>query len=195
MRDLTIAAEGMGKLASGTLNKLSGLGVTPKEVNDILAGRLTGAGRGGSLGTQYRELRDKLTAVNGKKVQIPCKDGITREYDTKYYAEMISRTKTRQAIVEAKHQQFAAEGIDLVKIVGRISPHFCTAYLGHIYSISNTSKKYPALDLLTVSGVPAPGPPFHPNCSKSSIPYVENAEAFSARIAERIKSINAARAA
>jgi hypothetical protein len=52
--------------------------------------------------------------------------------------------------------------------VGLVSTHFCTAFLGQVFSLSGKSDKYPAY-----SELPGGGPPFHPNCSKSTRPFVE----------------------
>jgi hypothetical protein len=57
--------------------------------------------------------------------------------------------------------------LDLVSIIGRVSKNFCTAYLGLVFSIGGKSDKYPALTEL-----PSDGPPFHPNCSKSTRPFI-----------------------
>jgi hypothetical protein len=85
-----------------------------------------------------------------------------------YYAELVARTRTREAQVQARHERLGELGIDLVSIVGRISNSFCTAFLGQVFSLSGTSAKYPAY-----ASLPGGGPPFHPNCSKSTRPYVE----------------------
>jgi hypothetical protein len=89
-------------------------------------------------------------------------------FDVGYYAEMVARTKTREASVDARHERLSELGLDLVAIVGRISKNFCTAFLGQVFSLSGNSDKYPAY-----SSLPGGGPPFHPNCSKSTRPFVE----------------------
>ncbi len=168
--DIAKGADGMQRLAASTINQVSDLGLSVREVNQILAGR--GIIEGQPV-QAIKALRDKLEAIHGEKVPVPCKDGVTREYDTDYYAEMIARTKTRQAVVTAKHETFHEMGIDLVKVIGRISPYFCTSYVGHIYSLEPGHKRFAWIGDLEVRGVAAPGPPFHPNCSKSTIPYIQ----------------------
>jgi hypothetical protein len=70
-------------------------------------------------------------------------------------------------------------GLDLVRIVGRISDNFCTAWLGQVFSLSGRHPTYPAL-----AALPGGGPPFHPNCSKSSAPFIEDlADATDERVA------------
>lgn len=84
------------------------------------------------------------------------------------YAEMLVRTRTRQATVQARSERLVANGCDLVTIVGRMSANFCTEYLGRVFSITGSDGRYPAL-----SELPGGGPPFHPNCSKSTAAYIE----------------------
>jgi hypothetical protein len=162
--DLFKAADNMGERAKRVLHATSQRGLDEKDINRILAG---GAIDGTPRET-IAQLREALEAVHGGKVPIRCRDGSIREYDSGYYAQMVARTKTRQATVQSRHDQLQSMGLDLVAIVGRISANFCTAYLGQVYSISGKSDKYPALDEL-----PSDGPPFHPNCSKSTRPFVE----------------------
>jgi hypothetical protein len=122
----------------------------------------------GTPAAAMRNLRDQFRAIGDGKVRVRDKNGSMMEFDAGYYASMVIRTKTRQATVEARHGRLRELGLDLVAIVGRISQHFCTAYLGQVYSLSGRSTQYPAY-----SSLPGGGPPFHPNCSKSTRPFVE----------------------
>lgn len=165
MGDLTKAADSLGRRAGTTLRQMAAIGVSRQEVNDILAGSHIIEGRPVAA---IRELRELLRGVHGNTVQIRDKNGDPMEFKVGYYAEMVARTKTREAVVKARHETLKDAGIDLVKIVGRKSKYFCTAFLGHVYSISGNHPKYPPL-----SSLPGGGPPFHPNCSKSTAPFVE----------------------
>lgn len=122
----------------------------------------------GTPADAIRDLRDQLRAVTDGKVRI---NG--REYDAGDYARTVIRTKTRQATVTARHDRLQELGLDLVSIVGMVSKNFCTAYLGQVYSLSGRSKKYPSIRELPGYGDYGAVPPFHPNCSKSTRPFVE----------------------
>jgi hypothetical protein len=89
-------------------------------------------------------------------------------FDVGYYARMVATTKTREATTKARHARLAQQGIDLVVVQGRVSVNFCTAYLNKVFSISGKHPRYPAL-----SSLPGGGPPFHPNCTKSTSPFIE----------------------
>lgn len=82
------------------------------------------------------------------------------------YAEMLVRTRTREATVSARHDMLAELDIDLVQITGRRSANFCTRYLGLVVSVSGRTPGYVAL-----ASLPGGGPPFHPNCSKGTAAY------------------------
>lgn len=161
--DLAKAADSMERTSRHVLHRMAAEGVTNEEVNRILAGGVIE----GKPKAAIRELRESLEKVHGKQVTIQTRNG-PMTFQTDYYARMVANTKTRQAVCQARHERLADMGMDLVTIVGRRSKNFCTAYLDKVFSISGKSKKYPPL-----SGLPSGGPPFHPNCSKSTAPFVE----------------------
>lgn len=163
--DLRKAAESMGKNAKHALRKTAQTNISEADVNRILAG---GVVSGMPRQTQ-RELQAALDPTASGKVIIINKNGDPMDFDAGDYAAMVARTKTREATTAARHERLQQEGIDLVSIVGRVSVNFCTGYLGMVFSISGSSDKYPSLDDL-----PSGGPPFHPNCSKSTRPYIED---------------------
>jgi hypothetical protein len=157
--DLHKAADSLGDRTVSVLRQTQQLGLAESDINKILAG---GVIEGKPVET-IRALREAMRAVHGESVEI---NG--RNFDVKYYAEMVARTKTRQATVQARHGRLEELGLDLVAIVGRVSDNFCTAFLGQVFSLSGKSTKYPAY-----SSLPGGGPPFHPNCTKSTRPFVE----------------------
>jgi hypothetical protein len=162
--DLSKASSSMGERAKKVLRDTAQKGLDESKINTILAG-------GAILGqpvAAIRQLREELRAVHGGTVRIISRNGNPIEFDVGYYAELVARTKTRDASVQARHQRLDELGMDLVEIVGRISGNFCTAFLGQVFSLSGRSTKYPAY-----SSLPGGGPPFHPNCTKSTRPFVE----------------------
>ncbi len=162
--DLIMAANSMRSQAKTVLHRMAATGVTNAEVNAILTG---GVIEGRPRNT-IRELREALKKVHGKQVTITDRNDNQRTFDAGYYARMVAVTKTREATCMARHARLADRGIDLVTVVGRKSVNFCTAYLHKVFSISGGHKKYPPL-----SALPGGGPPFHPNCSKSTAPFIE----------------------
>lgn len=162
--DLGGAADSMGQQAKRVLRETRQQDLDERDVDRILAGGVIE----GKPTQAIRQLRDALRAVAGDVVTVIDKNGHPIQFETGYYASMVARTKTRQATVKARHQRLEGLGLDLVSIVGRVSRYFCTAYLGQVFSLSGRSDKYPAL-----ASLPSGGPPFHPNCSKSTRPFIE----------------------
>lgn len=165
MADLSKAADSAGDRAKRLLRQTAEMGLGGAAINAILAG---GVIEGTPVET-IRSLRDALKAVHGETVTIVDKNGRPIEFDAGTYAELVARTRTREAVEHARHSRLAALGIDVVVIIGRVSNTFCTAYLGKAFSLSGNHPKYPALSSLPNGK----GPPFHPRCSKSTRPFVE----------------------
>ncbi len=163
--DLTKAADSMRRQADNALRRMAAAGVSNAEVNSILSGGVIE----GQPVQAARELREALKKVHGRKVTITDKNGDPIEFDAGYYAKMVAVTKTREATSKARHARLAERGIDLVVVTGRISANFCTAYVDKVFSIAGGHRKYPPL-----SSLPGGGPPFHPNCSKSTAPFIED---------------------
>jgi hypothetical protein len=87
------------------------------------------------------------------------------------YAMTVTRTRMREATVEARHRRLTSRGVNLVQITGRNSSNFCTAFLGLVCSIG-PAPEIAGLDIIELSTLPGGGPPFHPNCSKGTSPYI-----------------------
>lgn len=178
---LTRAADAMTEQATVAVRRLGLEGVSPAQVNRIIQQRafIDGETRGGRGGGVSGELRRLLESVHGGTVPVTGRDGVTRHYDTKDYAELVATTRTREALTLGRHEEWADLGYDLVVIHGRVSKTFCTAFLGRVFSISGRSNKYPPLSSLPGavgrggSGV-GTVPPFHPRCSKSTTPFIEH---------------------
>jgi hypothetical protein len=82
----------------------------------------------------------------------------SKQYDPADYAELVARTRTREATTLGTINTALQYGVDLVQV----SEHedidgidICNEFEGKIFSLSGTSKIYPEL---------TQRPPFHPNC-------------------------------
>ena len=114
---------------------------------------------GSPAAESYRRLGARLVNV-GRAVM-----------SVRQYAAVVTRTRMREAQVEARHGRLRASGFDLVQITGRVSVNFCTRFIGLVCSLGAARTidgvEYPAL-----AGLPGGGPPFHPQCSKGTALYV-----------------------
>lgn len=101
-------------------------------------------------------LKEKPLVING------------RSYDPRKYAEMVARTMTVEAQTAGTVNRMLDTGHDLVMVSAHGAEDGCSFYEGKVFSISGTSDTYPGLDAL-----PNGGPPFHPNCRHTVVPYVD----------------------
>jgi hypothetical protein len=161
--DLAKAADATGDRAKRLVTRTQQLDLSERGINRILAGGVIE----GTPARTVRELRDAFRSVAGDTVVAG-----SRTFEASYYAEIVARTRTRQAVQVGRHERLESLGLDLVRIIGRVSGNFCTAFLGQVYSLSGNHPTYPALAELP-GGFRGNGPPFHPQCSKSTAPFVE----------------------
>jgi len=92
-----------------------------------------------------------------------------RNYAADTYAELVARTKTREASTAGTINRVIESGQDLVMVTSHGAKDACGFYEGKVFSVSGTSEKYPGLNEL-----PNGGPPFHPNCIHVLAPFVES---------------------
>lgn len=96
--------------------------------------------------------------------------GATRSFEPEYYAEMVARTRTREAQSLGVVNSCLEFGVDLVKVSSHntISPQ-CIPHEGKIYSISGSTAGYEKYEGNNRVG-------YHPNCVHVITPYVINRE-------------------
>jgi hypothetical protein len=84
------------------------------------------------------------------------------------YAQLVARTKVREAHTNGSINRYVENGQDLVSIPAHHPTcGVCAPKQGKVYSISGKDERFPAL--ATIKG----GPPFHPNCTHTLKPFVE----------------------
>lgn len=129
----------------------------------IATGVAAGETRKRTSDSLYREFRRQLgdeefIRING------------RNYNPKYYSELVARTRTREAATEGAINAGIQWGVDLCQVSTHLHDDrpgdICPEFAGRIFSISGTSDDFPPL---TVQ------PPFHPNCGHELHPITEQA--------------------
>lgn len=163
------AADNLAETARSVTRAIASADIADADVSRAIARGIAG----GDPRTAMREVRelfrapgdeDSFRRLGNRTIQV---GGATMK--VRNYAEMLVRTRTREAVVHARHETLKRNGVDLVIITGRVSKNFCTRYLGLICSLGGGSSEHPPL-----SSLPGGGPPFHPNCSKGTRPYIEH---------------------
>lgn len=106
-------------------------------------------------------------AEDGEHVTLGSPDGEVGCLPADTFASLLFQTRNIEMACADKTRQLARSNIDLVTVIGGRSPHFCTAFLGLVFSISGRDHRYPALSLMLRGGCP-----FHPGCTKSLTAFV-----------------------
>lgn len=162
--DLFKAADAMADNAVRLLRRTAENGLSNAQINEVIARGILE----GSPAEVTRALRDELRRVHdGNIVPIIDKNGDLRHFDAGSYAKLIVITKTREAVVTARHERLMGLNLDVVTIIGKLSNNFCSAFLGQAFSLSGKSRDYPPL-----ASLPGGGPPFHVQCSKGTRAFV-----------------------
>lgn len=162
--DLRKALGAMGDTTERLVRQANAEGLDRAKVARILGG---GAIEGIPKPTLQR-LRQEMRAIaRGGVVEIINRQtGVVTHFKPDTYADLVYQTHMAMAEEAAAHQRYREAGIDLVRIIGSNSTNYCTAFVGKVYSLSGTHPVYPAFSLL-----PGDGPPFHPRCTKRTIPF------------------------
>lgn len=107
-----------------------------------------------------------------------------RTFTPEYYAELVARTRTREAVTEGTKNACMEDGIDLVQISAHIHRREdpCTPFMGKIFSISGTDPDFPKL---------TETPPYHPNCWHIMTPVSKVALKFRGEFESAVARANA----
>ena len=136
--------------------------LTEIEINERLAiGLIDGTPQ--SIKT---ELEDAIRAriANGQLLEVVGENRTTYWRPDKY-AELVARTRVREAQTAGAIAQVREAGLDLVQVSShQTDTELCQQFEGNVYSISGESQTYPQLE---------ESPPFHPNCQHVLVPFVE----------------------
>lgn len=162
--DLMAANDSIKRMAAGYLRATQQKVLTEQAINEQIAqGVIQGATRRTVSDALFG---DFISRMDGEKfIHI---NG--RDYQPSKYAELVARTRTREAASAGTINTCEAYGCDLVQV--SIHEHKdcegdrCPEFAGKIFSISGDSSDFPKLTKM---------PPFHPNCAHVLLPVSEDA--------------------
>lgn len=122
-------------------------------------GVISGEARRATSKRLANEIRERLG--DGRLVQAGSKT-----YTPEKYAELVVRTRTREAVTQGAISGATQYGIDLFRVSVHDNPcPICQSFQGKIYSLSGDTPDFPVLDRR---------PPFHPHCKHTLTPVVES---------------------
>ena len=161
--DLLDSNRAMEQNAMRLLRRTQQMHLDERQINDIIADNLA---QGETRRAASNRLRDALAKELGDGVRV--KAG-SRTFKPDYYAEMVVRTRTREAVTEGAIRTGQANGVYLFRVSVHQNPceEVCQALQGKIFA--------------TIEGTGFPmmtrRPPYHPKCKHVATPYVPKDEA------------------
>ncbi len=156
--DLHTANQAIARTSKDILRKTQQSVLTERAVNKIVAEGLV-------EGQTERQTTARLTdALKAKLGDAKLVTAGTRSFTPENYAEIVVRTRTREAVTAGAINRGLEYGVTLYQIsVHSTSCEQCLPYQGKVYSIV-PDERFPLL---------VERPPYHPRCRHVCLPYVE----------------------
>ncbi len=92
------------------------------------------------------------------------------------HIQMLVNTKQAQIQTKARNLRLIESGLDLARISPNppLTPDACALYAGRIVALTTEAAKHTGFPL--IDRLPGGGPPFHPNCTHTTIPWFGDLE-------------------
>lgn len=156
-QDLAKANMAMRDTSTRILRRTQQVLVEERQINQIIA---EGIATGESRRQTSARLRDALAKEIGAGNFV---EAGGRKFSPEYYAELVTRTRTREAVTQGAVTRSMEFGITLFQVSIHDNPcPRCAQFQGKVYSILPDSG-FPMLEFR---------PPFHPHCRHVLLPYV-----------------------
>ncbi len=136
-----------------------------KKVDRLIArGRKNGKPR-----ETLKSLRELVVSAteDGSYVTVASASGEIGCMTAKYFSEALFQTRNAEIACIDSIDRLARKDIDLVKVIGRKSCDFCTAFVGVVFSISGQDRRFPPLATMLCGHTP-----FHVACTKSLVAFI-----------------------
>lgn len=132
--------------------------------------RSTSLGLLGAQGSGRKVSADLVARLkrNGIKAFV---DKRGTKWDLEVYANMVARTTTREAVVQAQIQRMAEQNIEFARVSMASRPcPICSQWQGVLVSLGGKGATLDGEPASTLDSMPNGGPPFHPNCRHYLVP-------------------------
>lgn len=148
-------------------------GTVGRQVNDVFARagrRSVTLGLLGAEGSPRRVASNLVEQIRRQGVKAFVDRGGNR-WDLQRYAEMVARTTTREAVVQAQIERMGEQGIEYARISTSSRPcPICAQWQGVLVTLGGKSSSLNGEPATTLDALPNGGPPFHPNCRHYLMP-------------------------
>jgi len=154
--ELIMANEGMKKFFNRVITQTQQTLLQDKEISRMIAEGLI-------QGETRRTVSDKI--LQGLRTQLGEERFLVingRNYQPAKYAELLARTRTREATSHGTINTALRYGVDLLQWDSHAEIcEYCAQFAGRVYSISGSNDNFPQLTEM---------PPLHPNCRCVVVP-------------------------
>lgn len=179
-----VSREAVEALQESMLGRLSGARETiGRQAADVFAKAqrrttmLALLGAEGSPRSAAKHLRDSLI----REGQVGFIDRAGKRWALDTYAEMATRTVTREAVVQGAIHRMAAHGIDLARVSTHASAcQICIPWQGRLISLDGQTREHEGEAVYDAAFIP----PFHPRCRHSLAPVAVRAERVERQLQE-----------
>lgn len=151
-------------------------GQTARETRDAILGAIQGKKPRSLLGLPRAGVTAPYqTFLDAPFIAIPTKAALSgfRHVHVFDYVNLVAVTKESEVRNKARNQRARERGTELVQITPNppLTPCVCSLYAGRVFALTDEAAAATGYPLL--ARTPNGGPPFHPFCTHSTIPYVE----------------------
>ncbi len=159
-RDLLEANRSINKNISSYIRRTQQKIIQDNKISQMIAsGSIEGVSRRNISDTILAELKTNMDAEKFIKIN-------GRLYQPKKYAELVARTRMREATSWAVKSTCLQYDVDLVQWdVHSGACEECQQFSGRVFSISGSNEEFPALTIQ---------PPVHPNCECNLLPVTQS---------------------
>ena len=147
---LILANQGMKAFVTRFIRATQQKILEDAQISKLIAqGVIEGGTRRAVSDSILKELRSRMEGGNFITIN-------GRQYRPDKYAELVARTRTREATTQGSINTALRYGLDLVQLDAHSEIcEYCQQFSGRVYSISGSDTQFPKLE---------EQPPFHPNC-------------------------------
>lgn len=159
-----VNAEAVVALQDSLLAQLQGARSTVgRQVNDVFAREGRQQALRSLLGAEGSPdlARRRLVKQLARQGQTGFVDSAGRRWSLDRYAQMATRTITREAVVQGSTARMVAHGVNLARVSTHAdSCQICKPYEGRLIDLGGDTREYRGEPVMDASVLP----PFHPNC-------------------------------
>lgn len=178
-----VNAEAVATMQDSLVASLQGARATVgRQVNDVYASETRRQVVRSLIGAEGspQSAKARLARQLSQQGQTGFVDRAGRRWSLDRYAQMATRTVTREAVVQGSMARMAAHGVSLARVsIHAGSCEICRPYEGRLVDLGGDTRDYQGEPVMDSSVLP----PFHPNCRHTLQPFAARIEEIRQQLA------------